>query len=148
MKKILIPIDASEYSKHSVEKGLELAKLMNCDIELVHVIDSGTQSYPHELEHLRNERFSYPQYMEMVKEQAEALLKRIKESCDASVCKVDTTMLQGPVAKTLIDYIEGSDADMVIMGSHGMGSATQRLFMGSVTNKILHHVQKPVLIVR
>ncbi|MBG0763406.1 MAG: universal stress protein [Tissierellales bacterium] len=39
------------------------------------------------------------------------------------------------------------DYDLVVMRTHGMG-ATKRFMLGSVTNKVVHHIKKPILVVR
>ncbi len=53
----------------------------------------------------------------------------------------------GSVAETIAEQAHKGKFDMVMMGSHGH-SALGNLVLGSVTNKVLAHCDKPVLIVR
>ena len=40
---------------------------------------------------------------------------------------------------------EQEDSDLIIMGSHGKGS--KYTFLGSVTQRVLRHIKRPVLVV-
>lgn len=53
----------------------------------------------------------------------------------------------GPVAQSICELAAKGKFDLVMMGSHGH-SALGNLVLGSVSNKVLAHCDKPVLIVR
>jgi nucleotide-binding universal stress UspA family protein len=61
--------------------------------------------------------------------------------------KVESVLLKGRHAEELIDYIKESDADLVIIASHGR-SGIGRWIYGSTTEKILRSVCLPILMVR
>ena len=81
-------------------------------------------------------------------EEAEEMLQTYKETFGDKKDLVSTQVLQGFAADEIIKLLNGSDVDMAILGSRGIGSPLYRNILGSVTNKVLHHAEKPVLVVR
>ena len=51
------------------------------------------------------------------------------------------------VAHTLLDVAEEHDAAAFVVGSHGRGAVSAKIF-GSVSQKLLHLARRPVLVVR
>lgn len=58
--------------------------------------------------------------------------------------KVD---LEGPVAQTIVDYARKVGADLIVIGSRGRG-AFGSLVLGSVSQGVIHHADRNVLIVK
>jgi nucleotide-binding universal stress UspA family protein len=58
----------------------------------------------------------------------------------------DMTIRQGPVAREILAETERTQANLLVLGSHGR-HGFQRLVLGSVTTKILHTATCPVLVV-
>src|SRR5665648_288050 len=104
MKKILIPVDSSEFSKRDVEEG--------------------------------------------EKKSAETMLNSLKETFGDMADKVEIVILEGHAIDEIVDYAKESDVDMIIVGSHGTGTILKRISLGSVTSKVLHYVEKPVMVVK
>jgi Universal stress protein family len=49
---------------------------------------------------------------------------------------------------TLLERVaQQHEAEMIVVGSHGH-TATQRLLLGSVSARLVHHADRPVLVVR
>jgi len=86
--------------------------------------------------------------LEEEKTHAEDLLVQSREAFGTMKDRVESVILQGSVADEIIEYINTSDVDFVVMGSHGIGSGIHRNLLGSVTNKVLHYGEKPILVVR
>lgn len=63
--------------------------------------------------------------------------------------KVPTTarVELGKAADTLCDLAGHLGADLVIVGSRGLG-AGRRLILGSVSDRVVHHAPCPVLVLR
>ena len=49
------------------------------------------------------------------------------------------------IKETLIDYVNAASPDLFILGSRGLG-AVKRVFVGSVSDYCMHHVECPVMI--
>ena len=56
-------------------------------------------------------------------------------------------MLHGRPADEIIRYAEESGADLLVMGSRGLG-ALREFALGSVSHKVLTHAKCPVLVVK
>jgi nucleotide-binding universal stress UspA family protein len=52
----------------------------------------------------------------------------------------------GGPAETLADRADRMDADLVVVGSRGLG-AVKRAFLGSTSNRLVHICKRPVLVV-
>ena len=61
--------------------------------------------------------------------------------------KTDTMLAEGDPASAILDEAEKGDYDLVIMRTNTM-KKRKRFMMGSVTNKVVHHIDKPILIIR
>ncbi len=144
MKKILIPIDGSEYSERAMEKGRELAKVFDSSIVLLNVVYVPLPVYTYEGERGRN----MMQLAENAQKQSEEMLKDAKEFFSDMAGKVEAVSAEGDIATVIIEYVKDNDIDFIIMGSHGLGAVMHRLLVGSVTTKVLHHVDQPVLVVK
>ncbi len=59
----------------------------------------------------------------------------------------DTHVEIGHVAQTIADFAQKYHAEMIVMGTRGMG-AIRSLAVGSVANKVVHLAQVPVLLVK
>jgi nucleotide-binding universal stress UspA family protein len=65
--------------------------------------------------------------------------------------EVETMIIEEPsgrVADVIVDVAEEKNADLIVMGSNGMGSLKRRLYLGSVTTKVLHTAKKPVMVIQ
>lgn len=146
MKKILIPVDSSEYSKKALEQGKKIAEAFNSEILLVHVVEEFLMPRGFNIAIPKQDRVRNP-YDENDIQEAEEMLQAYKESCGDLKDRVSTEVIQGFPADEIIKLLNESDADMAVMGSSGIGSALYRNILGSITSKVLHHAEKPVLVV-
>jgi len=65
---------------------------------------------------------------------------------DAGV-EIHTEVLSGDAVSALLDRAETGDFDLMVVGNKGMTGAS-RFLLGSVPNKISHHIPIALLIVR
>lgn len=147
MKKILIPVDSSEYSQRAIDEGRKFMEAFDCDIMLLYVVAVRMASQRFSTTVPRINTTEDP-YVAREKGQAEEMLQSYVDSFGDKKNKVGMVVLHGAVADEIIKTINETDVDFVIMGSHGIGSALYRNLLGSVTNKVLHHAEKPVLVIR
>jgi len=145
MKKILIPIDGSDYSKRAMEKGKELARAFGSSVVLLNVVYIPLPLYTYEGERGRN----MMQLAENAQKVSEEMLKDAKDYfSDLGADRVETVAAEGDISGTIIEYVKSNGVDFIVMGSHGIGAIMHRLLVGSVTTKVLHHVDIPVLVVK
>jgi nucleotide-binding universal stress UspA family protein len=147
MKKILIPVDGSEQSKKALAEGRIMADAFGCQILLIHTVEGLNLPRSFNIAVPKIER-GKGVYDENDMKEAEEMLQAYKETFGDKKGLVSTQVLQGFAADEIIKLLNESDVDMAILGSRGIGSPLYRNILGSVTNKVLHHAEKPILVVR
>lgn len=140
MKKILVPTDASEYSRRAFKTALELARKFNAEVELLLVMyDPVVYSF--------GVADSYIVPPEVVEQDGELALEATLEGIDISEITLKIKKLQGNPGNVIIQEVENENIDLVVMGSHGYGAIASTL-LGSVSQKVLHGAKSSVLIVK
>lgn len=167
MKKVLVPIDGSECSNKALEQAKEFTRLCNCEVVLIHVdedaiegplvsptqgstgIDNANSSGDYAVvpKDVMREYSKDSEVEGAVSEKSEKILSNGKSRLMPFDDKVTTVSMRGDPANVIIDYLDGSDIDMVIMGSSGK-SGLQRFLIGSVSNKVAKSIKQSILIVR
>ncbi len=143
-KKILVPTDGSDMALHAAKVARTVAEKFDSDITLVHVV----QNY------YTLPAFSMPDTVAIplsVLQDLEAtgklILARTEEVFAAFPGKVDGRLEYGPPGKLLVDMIVDEGFSLVVMGRRGLSDVTS-LFLGSVSNHLVHYAPCPVLIVK
>ncbi len=139
--KILVPIDGSEFSKNSIDFVKTRATLLghNPTIELLSV----QAAVPSRASNLVGSGTLKTYY----DEEAQIVLAPAIEELKNTGINVQSRFAVGEAAQTIAQVAEDTEADLIIMGSHGR-SALKGLLLGSVTNAVLALSNKPVLILR
>ncbi|MFA5636853.1 MAG: universal stress protein [Anaerovoracaceae bacterium] len=152
MKTILVPIDGSENSERALLKAKELADCLGSKIILLNVISvRSTVSYYHFSGRLAQDTMAmdWKEIIGKAKADSQELLEKAKEKLGDS--NVEAVMLEEygeEMARAIVNFANEREADMIVMGSNGMGSLSKRLYMGSVTTRVLHITDKPVLVIQ
>lgn len=73
--------------------------------------------------------------------------RKIGERIPALKENLTTNVLCGSPEKKIVEAAEDWGADLIVAGSHGYGF-WERMFLGSVSNAIVHHATCSVLVVR
>ena len=80
--------------------------------------------------------------------QADAILAReMKRLADAGV-QLETRASERDAASAIVEAAEGGDYDLVVVGNKGMTGSKRFFTLGSVPNKVSHHLATNLLIVR
>jgi nucleotide-binding universal stress UspA family protein len=138
---MLVPLDGSEFAEQALPAAEVLSRAFHAHISLVSVFDKGGR--------LATIPFSKSQDKESnsTSEAGEVYLMRVTERLRQKGIYVDYTILEGPVAETIINYAEKHDVDMIIISTHGR-SGMPRWILGSVANRMIQLTTKPILIIR
>ena len=145
IKKILVPVDFSDHSKTAMEGAIEIAaELGDATITGFNVFDVPLTGYP-----TINANFdTFLKNMCVFKEEAFA---NYVGQFDAKEVKISTDYTHneyGDVARNILEYAMKHEFDLIVMSSKGH-TALERLFMGSVTEKLLSLDKDiPVLVLR
>lgn len=136
-KKILIAADGSDNSLRATRQAADIASLIGdgVKVEIVSVI-------------------AIDVYSDMVYDPIEAhgeaqreIIRSASDILDDAGIDCDIVLLHGRPADEIIRYADESGADLLVMGSRGLG-ALREFALGSVSHKVLTHVKCPVLVVK
>ncbi|WP_288071318.1 universal stress protein [Hydrotalea sp.] len=147
MKKVLIALDYNPSAQLIAEKGYQLAKAMQADVCLIHVVaDAGYYAVDYS-PIMGFGGFNTANTIELVeklkKQAGEFLSSAVKHLGDD---KVKTFILEGNTADAILSYADEYNADIIVIGSHSH-SGLDTLLLGNVPAKILKHTKKPLFIV-
>ncbi|WP_053990357.1 universal stress protein [Mangrovimonas sp. TPBH4] len=140
MKKIIVPVDFSEYSEYALEAAAAIAKEHDSELMVMHMLEiSDAVLNTGDLEQ---------------GEKAVFLLKIAEQKFETFL---DKPYLEGltvtPVVKhfkvfsELAEVAANHSVDLIVMGSQG-ASGFSEIFVGSNTEKVVRHSEVPVLVVK
>jgi nucleotide-binding universal stress UspA family protein len=135
-KKILVPLDGSQLSQRALEPALALGKYTGAELLLVRTPVVDTLSFAAtESKHAeaRNDALVY--------------LETIRKANEQTELHIQTRLIEGDVAGTIVDTALSEQVDLIVMSTHGYSGLT-RWVLGSVTEKVLRSAPCPVLAVR
>ena len=143
MTRVLVPVDGSECALRAVDlvakRRLHYADPEQMEIHLVNVQPP--------LSHDVTRFFSHEETLAFLREEGEKYLQPARDLLDATGAKYTCHIDVGHIAETICGLAEKLSCDQIVMGSHGRG-ALLKMLMGSVTMKVLHLSQVPVLLVK
>jgi nucleotide-binding universal stress UspA family protein len=141
--RILLATDGSEEAELAALMAVDLADATDCELHVVHVgvVPIFLKSYPGTLGY---ERRLYEQIEEVSRELLRKQSWRVKA---AGAAVAGTHLRMGQVALEIVALAEELQADLIVMGSRGLGGV-RRALMGSVSDSVVRHAHCPVLVVR
>ena len=138
VKKILAPIDFSEYSMEALRGGMELAKDLDGELHIVHVVAPHFALFDKMREQARET---------LMVEEAEEELARIRKDDCGNSAKVFTQVMVGPPVPKLIEYAKEQQIDLILLSTHGR-TGIEHLMIGSVAEKLVRAAPCSVLVFR
>ena len=141
---ILCPIDFSDFSRHAFDRAVAIAKGVGASVTALHVAPfREAPIYPYQ-ESRAVEAFL------LSAGDRDMLTTELKRFLALDVplgVPVTCEVVDAPnVHHEILAQADRLRADLIVMGTHGR-SGFQRLFLGSVTEKVLRTARPPVLIV-
>lgn len=150
VKKVLITLDYNPTAQQVAEQGYSIAKSMNAEIILLHVIADP-------------EYYSLTQYnpimgftgyvdigplqlnvIEDLKKASQLFLDKTKSHLGDDAIR--TLIKEGGFSECILETAKDLKIDVIVMGSHSR-RWLENILMGNVTEKVLHHSSIPVLII-
>jgi nucleotide-binding universal stress UspA family protein len=140
IKKVLIAMDYDETSQKVAEVGFTIAKAMNAETVLLHVISEqpvyySTYTYMREL--------SVDILGDLKKSTQEFLNKAKKHLGDETI---NTILKEGEIALTILETAKEIHADVIVMGSHSR-RWLENIILGSESAYVLKKTTVPLFIV-
>lgn len=141
MTKILIAVDGSELSLDAVHHALQLVRSgLRASFVLANVQEPASF---YELVTSRDPDLIAAAAVEA----GEHLMAPARALLESMALEVETAVGVGDPAHVLVDIIESSGCDMVIIGARGQGAISSAL-LGSVSQELAHASPVPVTIVK
>ncbi len=147
LKKILVPIDGSYISFQALEYAIQLGKAFDSEIVVTHVNDPYDLSAP-----VDPKTVTIPTCEQTSEEKkrdgaaALAIAQKIAEKANYKNIAFEKAIDKDP-AKRIIDMAKEIDADTIVMGNRGLGTA-KSFFLGSVSTTVVKHACCPVIVVK
>jgi nucleotide-binding universal stress UspA family protein len=144
-KKILVPLDGSEFSECSLEHVKAIAS--GCRVPqtvLLRVVEPLSAETVSALAMAGGDLMRRAE----LESQAEAkdYMKKTKASLANDGLAVETAIVDGRAAEEILDYAKNNKVDLIVMTTHGK-TGISRWFFGSVAEKVLQHSAVPVLMI-
>jgi nucleotide-binding universal stress UspA family protein len=144
---ILVPTDGSETAQKAARYAIDLATQLKCSITVLSIVDNRSliaQTIPAK----ESARHIIEPIEDYLRQAAEAYAGEIKDICDKKGVRSKILVISGHPAEEITKQAESSNADLIVMGSHGR-SALAAALLGSVAYSIIHKETKiPVLVIR
>lgn len=140
-KKILCPVDFSEFTGEIVRYAHDIAKKYGAELHMLHVIPNLTYFTPYE-------SFLTPENLVAIESniqgEVEKDFSRIMKHDDIKAKKV---VKSGVAFVEIIDYAKAESIDLIVMGTHGRG-AIEHILIGNVAEKVVRKSPCPVMTIR
>ena len=136
-KNIILAIDGSEYSLRALEYARSLALNYKASLWLVHVFSHTSDLLGYQdFEKLYAKR----------KSAGQSILDEARAKLGDADFEVHAELVEGSDAEAILTLAEKHNADLIVMGTRGFG-AVKGLLVGSVSRKVIHLAQCPVMVV-
>ncbi|WOF16640.1 universal stress protein [Methanoplanus sp. FWC-SCC4] len=138
-KKILLATDGSENARRAAEKAAGFAKDLSSHVILVYIINN-----PPSQSRMVKANFDVHSLLE---EDAKTRIKDTIDIFENNGLPYTLKVAIGDPAAEIIEIAEREKADMIVIGSRGLGTI-KGVFLGSVSRKVTHNAKCPVMIVK
>ncbi len=144
-RKVLVPVDGSPSSLKAARAAAEIARRFDSQVTLVHV-----QHLPATVVAASGAAGMAgldSAAVEALEEAGREVLRVARECLGLPDERVKQERLSGHPAEVVCRLAEKAGYDLIVIGSRGL-SKVGAFLLGSVSDKVSHHVHCPVLIVR
>jgi len=135
---ILVPTDGSRAAEQAIEHAVDIANQYGARIHALYVVDASAYS---------SLEAGSEVVMDALEEEGEEAVGQVSTVAKEAGVDVDTTVVAGAAYRSILDYADEHDVDLIVMGTHGR-QGLDRYLLGSVTERIVRASDVPVLTVR
>ncbi|MFC1804104.1 universal stress protein [Thermoproteota archaeon] len=151
-KKILVAFDGSEPSRNALNHAVSIAVQLKAEINILSVVPRvsmpvfpdegyGASSITMTQDFIEYQEKMRALYAKSLKEAEEEITEAFPD------LKVSYKLLEGRPSSTIVDEAEKDSADLIVIGSRGLGSITGWI-LGSTSRRVVESCTKPVLVVK
>lgn len=140
MKKILVPVDFSEFSEYALEVASQIAVQHGAGIIILHMMGlSESVMAKSEME----ERQEAEYYLKLAKER----IRNFTDKDYLNEVPVEAIIQNYKIFSEVSQVAEEQNCDLIVMGSHGT-SGMSEFFVGSNAEKVVRTSEIPVLVIK
>jgi len=134
---ILLPTDGSERAAAALEHAIGAVKAYDASLHVISVVDRRVvlAADAEDKSDIRSE---------LAEEAADAVEELAARAEDDDVT---TATPEGVPYREILSYADGSDIDLLTLGTHGRTGREKRLNLGSTTERVVKAADRPVLVV-
>lgn len=137
IKNILIPVDGSEGSDRAITHAITLAEVCGAKLNFLYVAN---------INQLAINACLSDAILEAVTKAGNVILERAIQMVPTGIEK-EAFSETGSPAVVILDFADSIEADLVVMGSRGLG-VVKGVLLGSVSQYIVEQSKCPVLVVK
>jgi nucleotide-binding universal stress UspA family protein len=137
IKKILVPIDGSKNSIRGLDNAISIARNCHATITGLYVLPT----YPRNIADAIIPFFLHPE------KEARKFLADAKKRAAQKGILFKSKIIWGSPTCEIQEMVNSKKFDLIVIGARGMGSLKE-LFLGSVSNVIVHKSKIPVMVVK
>lgn len=156
--KILVALDTSTSNRSVFEEAIALAKAFQANLMLLHVLSPEEEGSPDASLLYTPEYYvglgMSTEILEMQQKQWEEfanrgleMLRSFTDEATAAGVRTEFTQIPGSPGRTVCEFARNGEFDLIVIGRKGR-SGLAELFLGSVSNYVLHHASCAVLVVQ
>jgi nucleotide-binding universal stress UspA family protein len=155
-RKIIVAVDTSTTSTYALDEAVTLAEATHATLMLIHVLTRFTDGYPDLVVPAQSRMAAGMNQMEAIgiyterwqefEQQGLEMLKQITETLTARGIATEFTQSFGDPGRAICELAATWEADLIAMGRRGY-KGLKEMFMGSVSNYVVHHAPCSVLTV-
>lgn len=142
IKKVLVPIDFSDYSKSALKYAVNFAKSFNAEIILIYVVEPVI--YPPDFS---MGQIAMPSINTEWDDRAKDELQKLAKSDITGAGNVKTVIKTGKPFVEIIETAKEENIDLIIIATHGH-SGVEHILFGSTAEKVVRKAPCPVLTLR
>ncbi|WP_339149478.1 MULTISPECIES: universal stress protein [unclassified Sutcliffiella] len=167
-RNILIAYDGSHSSLKAVKMGIDMKKRLDSNITILHVLEESSVNVPIPVTrpdampaggmgnvdglniYTQNVKERVPSKQHVATadhEDTEQALNEIHALLSQERVEAPVEVMQGDPAKTICNFADTQESDLIIIGSRGLGGL-KKLILGSVSDKVTNTANCPVLIAK
>lgn len=136
--KIAVAIDGSDYAFRAAEHAITLAThFPKSELEIIFVKDYSKAK----------DEYLTTQSVESLELKREKKIQPIIELATEANIETKTIILKGKPSYEIIQYVNDNNIEHLVLGSRGLNTL-QEMILGSVSHKVMKHVNCPVTIVK
>jgi len=145
-KRILLPTDGSQLALKAAQTALQVARLYQAQVEILHVIPLVQGYWPG--------AYGVPGFESNehnpVMDEARQMVEKTGQLFAAAGIEFQTTIKYGDPASEILNAAETDDIDLIVIGNNSMRplARVDRFLPDSASKKVVAHAPCPVMVVR